>query len=628
MPHTPPKKTGIPRLLEISGEKKGLLILSCGLSVMSTCLQFVPFAAVYSIVQELLYHSGNIASVNTEYIREWGLWALLALILGLLTLYFSAMAAHVAAFRILYGLRIRLAEHLAKLPMGYHTTQSSGAVKKILEYSVEKIEKFIAHQISDCISALVLPGIMLAAMLYLDWRLALACAVPIVAAFLLQGLVFFNKKSKADIQSYHQAMEQMNAAGVEYVRGMPAVKIFGMTMHSFLHFHSSIENLRDCTLGMARVYKHPMAAFVVCLSSLLTFILPVGVFLLSGQPDNQAFAVTLLLFLTIAPGLSVPVLKLLYLGADLRQVAAGVDRVDAILRQEPIPEPARPQTPFSYTVDFEDVGFSYASANAATRTEALSGISFAAQEKTMTALVGPSGSGKSTIASLLTRFWDVSSGRIRVGGIDIRNIGTERLMDSLSFVFQDVHLFSDTIEENIRMGRRDAGAQEIIEAARIACCHEFIQRLPQGYQTKIGEGGTCLSGGEAQRISIARAILKDSPILVLDEATAFADPENEVNIQQGLGALMRGKTVFVIAHRLSTIKDADQILVLDEGRIVERGRHKELLEQQGLYHRMWEAHVDAGDWALGENAGASTTKESEPATCAPLSCATCGGTAQ
>lgn len=606
------KKTGIARLLEISGEKRGLLALSSGLAILSTFFQFIPFVAIYYIVREILQNAALPMLENMALIRDWAMWALLALILGLLTLYASTMASHVAAFRILYSLRVRLAGHLARLPMGYHTGRSSGAIKKILEYSVEKVEKFIAHQIADFISALALPIIMLTVMLYLDWRLALACAVPIAIAFLLQTLVFFNTKSKADIQKYHNALEQMNATGVEYVRGMPAVKVFGLTMSSFLRFHNSIENLRDCTVGMARLYRKPMAVFVVCLASLLSFILPAGVFIISGQPDNQAFAVTLLLFLTLAPGLSVPVLKLLYLGSDLRQVAAGVERIDAILEQPPVAEPDQPEVPLQYGIEFDRVTFSYDDTDAATRVEALSGISFAAREKEMTALVGPSGSGKSTIASLIARFWDVSSGAVRIGGVDIRAMGTERLMDSVSFVFQDVHLFYDSIEENIRMGRSEASREDVVRAAELACCHEFIERLPQGYQTKIGEGGTYLSGGEAQRVAIARAILKNSPILVLDEATAFADPENEVKIQQGLSALMGGKTVVVIAHRLSTIKNADQILVVNGGGIAERGRHAELLEQRGLYHRMWKAHMDAGGWALGENPQAEKARPDAP----------------
>ncbi len=594
-------KTGIARLLEIAGEKRGLLILSGVLAVISTALMFVPFVAVYFIVAELFNNAANPALSDMGQIRSWGLWALLSLFGALLFLYGSTMASHVSAFRILYSLRVRLAEHLARLPMGYHTRQSSGAIKKTLEMSVEKVEGFIAHQLPDFVAAVALPVIMLAAMFILDWRLALVCAVPIIVAFALQSLVFYGEKGRKHAKQYHVALEQMNAAGVEYVRGMPAVKVFGLTVSTFLRFHNSIRDYRDHAVMISRTYKNSYTLFYVMLVSLLSFILPAGVFLLSRQPDNQAFALTLLLFLVLAPGFSIPILKLIYLGGNMRIISEGVERIDDIFTREPTAEPLRPKEPRGYTVEFDNVSFSYDDTEAATRVEALSGVSFTAGEKEITALVGPSGGGKTTIANLIPRFWDVASGSIRIGGIDIKEMGTEKLMDAVSFVFQDVHLFYDTIEENIRMGRGDASEEQVVEAAQAACCHEFIQRLDRGYQTKIGEGGTYLSGGEAQRVAIARAILKNSPILVLDEATAFADPENETKIQAGLSALIKGKTVIIIAHRLSTIREADRILVVDNGRIVERGRHNELIEQDGLYHRMWQAHIDAGAWTLAAN---------------------------
>lgn len=595
------KKTGIVRLLEIAGEKRGLLILSGLLSIISTMLMFIPFAATYFIVAELLTNAANPVSSNMAAIRQWGVWALLSLLGSLVFLYGSTMASHVAAFRILYGLRIRLAEHLARLPMGYHTRQSSGAIKKTLEMSVEKIEGFIAHQLPDFVGAVALPVIMLMAMFILDWRMALACAVPIIGAFWLQSIVFFGARGKFYTKGYHNALEQMNAAGVEYVRGMPAVKVFGLTVNTFLRFCNSITDYRDWAVEISKVYKRPYTVFLTILSSILSFILPVGILILSGQPDNQALALTLMLFLVLAPGLSVPVLKLLYLGGNMRVISEGVERIDEIFAQKPIAEPLKPQVPKDYTIEFDKVSFSYDNKDAATRTEALTGVSFTAKENEITALVGPSGSGKSTIANLIPRFWDVTSGSIRIGGVDVREMGTEKLMEIVSFVFQDVHLFYDTIEENIRMGRASAARAQVIEAARAAGCHEFIERLPRGYQTKIGEGGTYLSGGEAQRVAIARAILKNSPILVLDEATAFADPENEAKIQEGLSALIKGKTVIIIAHRLSTIREAGQIIVLDGGQIAECGGHNELIKQNGLYRRMWEAHIDAGAWALSKD---------------------------
>lgn len=598
-------KKGVARLLEISGEKWGMLVLAGALSVLSTLLQFAPFVAVYCIIEELLRNAANVAASDMGRIRFWGVFALLSLLLSLLSLYVSVVVSHVAAYRILYNLRLSLAKHLAGLPMGFHTENASGAIKKILEFNVEKIEQFVAHQLGDFVAALALPAIMLPAMVYLDWRLALAAAVPIAAAFLLQGLVFYTDKSKKEMDGYHAALETMSATGVEFVRGMPSVKVFGLTVKSFMRFSAAIEDLRRRTTGMAAVYRRPMALFAAVLSSILTFVLPAGVFILGGDPSDSAFALTLLLFLTLAPGLSLPVLKLLYLGSDLRQVTVGVERIDGLLAEKNMPEPETPEPCKGYAVSFENVSFVYGGGGcgsdgkeAARREYALRNVSFTAREGAVTALVGPSGGGKSTVANLIARFWDVESGAIRIGGADVRNMGTEKLMETVSFVFQGVHLFYDTIAENIRMGRRDATDEDIRRAARLACCHKFIEALPEGYETKIGHGGTSLSGGEAQRIAIARAIVKNAPVLVLDEATAFADPENEANIQQGLAALMRGRTVIVIAHRLNTIREADAILVLNEGEIAERGNHESLLAAKGIYARMWAVYADAGSWHL------------------------------
>ncbi|MDF2597062.1 MAG: transporter ATP-binding protein [Clostridia bacterium] len=595
------KKTGLARLLEIAGEKKALLIVAGLLSVMSTVMMFVPFVAVYFIVEELLKNAAHPVLGNMALIRQWGLFAFGALIVSFLFFFAGSMAAHISAFRILYGLRLRLADHLAKLPMGYHTRQSSGAIKKTLEMSVEKVEGFIAHQMPDFIGACAVPFIMLGGMFLLNWQMALACAVPIVGAYLLQAIVFNSGQGAVAMKHYHDTLENMNAAGVEYVRGMPAVKVFGLTVKTFLSFSESINTYRDWAVRYTKYCKRPYIIFTTILSSLLAFILPIGILLMSKEPGNQAFALTLMVFLVLAPGLSTPMMKLMYLGGNMRIISEGVSRIDEILMQKPLEEPQVPRVPAHFDVQFKHVSFSYDSKEAQTRTEALMDVSFTAKETEITALVGPSGSGKSTIANLIPRFWDVSSGGINIGGIDIKEMGTEQLMSMVSFVFQDVHLFYDTIEENIRMGNTGASREEVIGAAKMACCHDFIEKLPKGYQTKIGEGGTYLSGGEAQRVAIARAILKDAPILVLDEATAFADPENETKIQEGLSALIKGKTVIIIAHRLSTIQEAHQILVVNKGHIVEKGTHKELIAHNDLYGRMWAAHQDAGNWSISKS---------------------------
>ena len=592
------KKNEIIRLLEISGEKRGLLVVSGFFATLSTIMQFVPFLAIYMILRQLLIHASDLSGIDGGLLQSWGLWALVSLLVALVFLYIGMMSSHIAAFRILYGLRVKLSEHLAKLPMGYHTKKSTGTIKKILEISVEKIENFVAHQLPDFVSAVITIVLMLAAMYILDWRLALGATVPLIVAFVLQGMAFMGEEASERMKEYHDALEEMSATGVEYVRGMPAVKIFGLTVKSFLKFHSAIESYKAFAVGISNGYKHKYTAFLVIMASLASFILPVGIFILSGDPQNQAFALTFIMFLIVGPGISVPTLKLMYLAGNLRMIAEGVNRMDDIFAEEPLEEPSVPQVPQSFEVAFDKVGFSYQNADESTRTEALKDISLVAHAQQITALVGPSGSGKSTIANLIPRFWDVQKGSVTIGGIDIRKIGTEQLMDMVSFVFQDVHMFYDTIEENIRMGNAKASTEQVIKAAKAAQCHDFITALPSSYQTKIGEGGTYLSGGEAQRVSIARAILKDAPILVLDEATAFSDPENETNMQRAISSLIHNKTVIIIAHRLSTIRNADQIVVLDKGVMRENGTHEQLLAENALYARMWHAHMDADAWNI------------------------------
>ncbi|RAV05570.1 ABC transporter ATP-binding protein [Paenibacillus sp. YN15] len=587
-------------LLEIAGGKKGLLIAAGIFSALASLLQVAPFVAVYKIVEELFRHAGDYAGVDKGLVTFWGIAALGTLILSLVMLYVGGMCSHIAAFRILYELRMKLAEHVAKIPMGYHTKTATGELKKIIETSVEKIEKFIAHQLPDMVSAVVIPLVLLGYLFYLDWRLALATLVPVVLGFWLQARVYASEDGRKAYREFQYAVEEMNATGVEYVRGMPAVKIFGITAESFLTFKKAVTRYRDISLGITNLCKTSYSLFFVIISSLFVFIVPVGLLAIRGGSQGQAFAITFILFLLVVPSLSAPLLKLMYLGGGLREIVEGNKRIQAVLAEPATTEPPAPRVPAFYDIEFRDVSFAYEKRESKDFKPVLEHVGFTAPAGQMTALVGPSGGGKSTIANLLLRFWDVQEGSITIGGIPIQEIGTEALMEMVSFVFQDVHLFYDTIEENIRMGNTAASKAEVIAAAKTACCHEFIERLEQGYATKIGEGGTSLSGGEAQRIAIARAVLKNAPILVLDEATAYADADNERKIQQGLAELVKGKTVLIIAHRLSTIQAAEQILVVKQGRIAERGTHEQLRLAKGIYEQMWQAHMSAASWRLGD----------------------------
>ncbi|WDQ30989.1 ABC transporter ATP-binding protein [Paenibacillus marchantiae] len=586
-------------LMEVTKERKGLLITASIFSILSSLLQIVPFIGVYKIVEELLIHAREPSGLDRDLLMYWGLVSFGALIAGLIALYIGGMCSHIAAFNILYQLRVKLADHVAKVPMGYHTRTATGELKKIIEVSVEKIEKFIAHQLPDLVSAIVIPLVLLCYLFWLDYRMALVLLVPMIIGFWLQSSIFRNERGRQAYRDFQHAIEEMNSTGVEYVRGMPAVKVFGITADSFLTFKQAVTRYRDISLRITDLCKTSYGMFFIIIISLVTFIVPIGILLSSGNAGNQSFAITFILFLIITPSLSAPLLKLMYLGSGMREIVEGQNRIKAVFAESVVQEPLSPQVPDTYEVAFRQVSFAYEQKDSEAFKPVLQEVDFVAKAGEMTALVGPSGGGKSTIANLLLRFWDVQQGEITIGGVPIQEMGTEKLMETVSFVFQDVHLFYDTIEENIRMGNTAASRDDVIAAARTACCHEFIENLDEGYDTKIGEGGTYLSGGEAQRIAIARALLKDAPILVLDEATAYADAENEHKIQQGLAQLVQGKTVLIIAHRLTTIRAAEQILVIRQGTIVERGTHDQLREADGLYEKMWQAHIHAASWKLG-----------------------------
>ena len=594
------QKKGVARLFEIAGERKGLLILAGILSAGSACCMLVPYLSVYQVANELLQNAGNISQADSGHMIRWGWIAFAGLTGGLLLLYASLMASHVAAFRILYGLRIKLAEHIGRLPLGYLNGTSTGAIKKTMEQNIEKIETFIAHTIPDLVNVLATVVIMFTLFFTLNGWIAAVCLLAIALGIGLQCTMMFGKAGQEFMQTYFDTQEKMSASAVQYVRGMPVVKIFGQSIRSFRQFNKEIEAYKTYALKVCDTYQPGMVVFMVLLNSIVTFILPVGLLILSGQPQNIAFAAVYLFFIILGPGVATPIYKLTFLGSSTKEIDEGVTRLDRIFSEKTMPESLNPQKPHGYDITFTDVSFAYENKTEPTRTDALHHINFTARAGEITALVGPSGSGKSTIANLIPRFWDVEQGEIKIGGTNVKNIATEQLMDLVSFVFQDSFLFFDTIYENIRVGNPHATREQVIAAAQAAQCDEFIQHLPKQYDTIIGEEGVYLSGGEEQRISVARAILKNSPILVLDEATAFADPENEYKMQLAMQKLIRDKTVIIIAHRLSSILSANRIVVLKEGCVVQQGTHEELCRQEGVYKKMWDAYTDASQWTLNK----------------------------
>ncbi len=590
-------KKGIARLLQIAGERRFLLALSGVLASLGALFALVPYVSVYFILRELLLHAEDPTSADSAFMLGWAAFALGGMLLGIACSYGGGMASHIAAFRILYGLRVKLAEHIGKLPLGFLNRQSTGAVKKTLEHNVEKVETFVAHQLPDFVQTIVTLVVMITIMFVLHPGLALASLVPIVLAFGVQTVMMRKNGTRESVRAYHDALERMNGSAVQYVRGMPAVKVYGQTIHSFRRFYADMIAYRDFCLHYTNQYQHGYLLFKVLLGSFAAFILPAGLFILNGQTDQLAFGTVLLFFLVMAPGIASPMRNLLFLASTLRDIGEGVDRIDRIFSEAVIPEALQQQSPQRFDITFDHVSFAYEQEDGK-KHQALTNLSFQARQGQVTALVGPSGSGKSTAASLVPRFWDVTEGAVRIGGIDIRQIESRQLMDMVSFVFQETFLFYDTVYNNIVVGRSGATQEEVYAAAQAAQCHSFILDLPDGYDTRIGEGGVYLSGGEEQRIAVARAILKDAPVLVLDEATAFADPENEHEMQLALQQLMQKKTVLVIAHRLSSIRAADQIIVLDNGQICETGQHDQLLEANSLYASMWAAYTDSGDWRM------------------------------
>ena len=595
MEKTQNKKSGIPRLLELAGEKKSLLVWGCILSTLSVFFQIIPFWAVYNIMAELLQNAADFSKADTSFMLSWAVKGILGLLLAYAFMYFGGMLGHTAAYRTLYGIRVRLSNHISELPLGWFNRNAIGKVKQIAEQDVEQIEKFIAHQLPDMVNTIVLLLVMVVIMFGLNPWLALACIIPIIIGFIAQFSMMFGKKAQEGLSEYYDALENISTSSVQYVRGMPSIKIFGQTVHSFRKFYQDIMSYRDFSTKYADNYEPTYCLFRVLVLSLATFIFAIGIFLFSGDPQNMAFAITLLFFLIFAPGISTPVFKFNSFGSSMNNITEGVRRIDEIMSEIPIQEPTDGKKPQGYEITFEHASFSYEGKDSAL---VLKDVSFRAEQGQITAFVGPSGSGKSTIAQLIPRFWDVGTGQIKIGGVDIRDMKTEDLMASMSFVFQDSFLFSDTLYNNIAIGKPGATKEEVYTAAKAAQCHEFIEKLPQGYDTLIGEGGVYLSGGEEQRVSVARAILKNAPILILDEATAYADPENEFQMQLALQELIKNKTVLIIAHRLITIKNANKRLVIKNGQIENAGAHEFLLQNSETYSAMWKAYTVSSDWQI------------------------------
>ncbi len=590
-------KTGMPRLLELAATKKPLVIASVIFSSLAAIASFIPYIAIYFVIREILVVWPDFTSLNVSELMKYAYMALGGMAINVLLYMTALMCSHIAAFGTLYELKINFSSHLAKVPLGFHVMIGSGKLRKITDENIEKIEQFIAHQLPDIVAAFVAPVVMVILLLVVDWRFGLAAILGIIIAFAMQMLFYGKDGAKLMMAKYQTSLENMNNASVEYIRGISVVKAYKQTVYSFQSLHKTIKEYTDMVIPYTLSWENPMSMYTTLINNIYLFILPVGILIGMYAFDYTKYAVTFIFYLIFVPSIASILMKVLYVNSDVTRIFNGVEAMDKILAEPELEQPKNPKTTSSFSVEFKDVEFSYKKEE---DRKALDKVNFQANQGEVTAIVGPSGSGKSTIAHLTPRFFDVDCGKILIGGVDVKDFTSSYLMEKVSFVFQDVFLFKQSIYDNIAMGNPKATKEEIENAAKAAQCHEFIEKLPDGYHTIIGTKGVHLSGGEQQRLAIARAIVKNAPIVVLDEATAFADPENEHLIQKAFETLMKHKTVIIIAHRLSTVRNANKIVVMDNGRVVEEGNHDELVAKEGKYATMWKTYNTTSSWVMND----------------------------
>jgi ATP-binding cassette subfamily B protein len=583
------------RLLELAATKKPLIAGAAVFSALASVASFVPYLAIYYIVREIMGVYPDFAALDVRRTVGLGWMAFGGVVANILLYFLALMCSHLAAFGTLYELKLKFAAHIAGLPLGFHLDFGSGKLRKVMDENIEKIEGFIAHQLPDLVASMVAPAVMFAILLAFDWRFGLAACAGIVIAFVVEFKAYGNEGAKTMVENYQRSLEDMNNATVEYIRGISVVKAFRQTVFSFRRLHETIKTYTGYIMPYTLSWGNYMCAFTTLVNNVYLFLIPVGIWLGIGTRDYAQYAMTFIFYLLFVPSISSVMMKIMYVSSMAMQISGGVERMDEVLRREALPETDNPRSGEGFQVEFAGVSFAYGEGR---DKQALSDVSFRAEQGEVTAIVGPSGGGKTTLCHLLPRFYDVQRGGIRIGGVDIRDMKRDDRMQTVSFVFQDVFLFKQSIMDNIRVGNQNATDEQIVAAAKAAQCHEFVSMLPNGYHTVIGTRGVHLSGGERQRIAIARAIVKDAPVIVLDEATAFAAPENEHLIQKAFEKLMKNKTVIIIAHRLSTVRGADRIVVMDQGRVAQQGTHEQLILQGGKYSEMWKMFTRSLDWKM------------------------------
>ena len=585
------KQTNLSKLMSYAGKHKILTYLSWILAVISSLVALVPFWYIWRIVHDVLAVAPDFE--HAENISRYGWSAVLFAVISVVVYISALMCSHLSAFRVASNIRKKLMQHIASLPLGTAEKYGSGSLRRIVNTSSSATENYLAHRLPDKAGAIATPAGLLVLLLAFDWRLGLLSLIPVALGFLIMRKMT-GTGMEQKMREYQNALSAMSNEAVEYVRGIPVVKTFGQTIFSFKRFKTSIDNYEKWVIAYTKALRLPMMLYTTAINSVFAFLIAGGIFFSKNEVSNELL-LNLIFYIVITPVIGTTLTKIMFMSEDAMIVGDAIGRINKVLMEKPLPESAENKTPQNSGILLEHVSYSYDG-----QKNALNNVSLSIQPGQTIALVGASGSGKTTLANLITRFFDPQQGRILIGNIDIRDLPKETLMNTVSFVFQNSRLFKTSILENVRMGNPSATHSEIIHALETAQCMDIIQKLPDGIDTVIGAEGVYLSGGEQQRIAIARAILKNAPILILDEATAFADPDNEVRVQQALSSLSKGKTVIMIAHRLSSITDADCFYVLQNGSVIESGTHHKLLEQNGVFAQMWKNYSEAAEWKISK----------------------------
>lgn len=587
------KQSNLSRLMEYAGGHRYLTYASWILSAVSALLALVPYYYIWLVMKEVLDVNPDLDKAQNLAHNGW--MAVIFAVIAVLIYIAGLMCSHMGAFRVATNMRIDTMEHIVRLPLGFAESFGSGKLRKIVNEASAATETYLAHQLPDKAGAIATPLGLIVLLFVFDWRLGILSLVPVILGFLIM-MKMTGPRMEQKMKEYQNALDDMSNEAVEYIRGIPVVKTFGQTIFSFKKFKDSIDRYRVWVIAYTKELRAPMMFYTAAINGVFAFLIAGGL-LFTSQGVTDEFLLNLIFYIIITPIISVTLTKIMFQSENAMIVADSLSRIDSVLNLDPLSEPREPKSPKDSSVELKNISFSYDG-----KKDVLKDISLTIPAGATVAFVGPSGGGKTTLANIISRFFDPKSGSVSIGGVDVKDISKEELMNTVSFVFQNSHLVKDSVFENVRMGKQDATREEVMDVLEKAQCMDIIEKLPQGVDTVIGTKGVYLSGGEQQRIAIARVMLKNSPVIILDEATAFADPDNESRVQAAFSNLSKNKTVIMIAHRLSTVADVDKIYVLADGRIAESGSGASLIEEKGLFSKMWNDYQTSVKWKVEKEA--------------------------